>query len=75
MSLAMYSSMSIGEVKHIIKGVRLITIEVIEYKFKKCYKVTINKIQAFNEYKYGKRITCIKQLYSVIYQDLSKAVL
>ena len=75
MSLARYSSMNIGEVKHIIKGVRLITIEVIEYKFKKCYKVTISKIQLFNAYKYGKRITCIKQLYSVIYQDLSKVVL
>ena len=75
MSLARYSSMQIGQKKSIIKGHLLITIDCIMYKLHKCYKVTINKIQAFNEYKYGKRITCIKQLYSIIYQDLSKVVL
>ena len=67
--------MQIGEKKSIIKGYLLITIDCIMYKLHKRYKVTISKIQTFNEFKYGKRIVSVKQLYSIIYQDLSKVVL
>ena len=75
MSLARYSSMQIGEKKSIIKNRLLITIDCIMYKLHKRYKVTISKTQTFNEFKYGKRIVSVKQLYSIIYQDLSKVVL
>ena len=75
MSLARYSNLQIGQKKSIIKDHLLITIDCIMYKLHKRYKVTISKIQAFNEFKYYKQIPCIKQLYSFIYQDLSKVVL
>ena len=75
MSLARYSNMQIGQKKSIIKDHLLITIDCIMYKLDKGYKVTISKIQAFNEFKYHKQIIGIKQLYSVICQDLSRVVL
>ena len=75
MSLERYSDMQIGQKKSIIKGNLLITIDCITYNLHKRYKVTISKIQEFNEFKYSKRIVSIKQLYGVIYQDLSKVVL
>lgn len=75
MSLARYSAMQIGQMKSIIKGHLLITIDCIMYKLHKCYKVTVSKIQDFNAYKHKEQFVSIKQLYSIMYQDLSRVVL